>query len=329
VERLADEFETVDVFTANDRPDRRPGRIGQTLFFANHVVRYCKRYAQLRAVVNDYDALLVQRGVYAMGPGSVVRPIEQFRGRVVLDLDDALLAETPSMQGKGVVARWLYGPHQARRLLDRADEIVVSTEVLAAELPRTAARVTVLPTVPDVPSYQMAVDGGTAGLIGWAGTNGGLRYLDPLRSVLAELASEGVGRLRVVSSEPWSGPADFHRWSLEDEARLFAPFAVGIMPLPDTEYARAKAGYKLLQYMAAGVPVVASPVGVNTELVERSGAGLLARSPDEWDGALRLLLASPGTRSTMGRAGRAFVEDLADPAGQAAVLASLLGADDR
>jgi len=327
VDRLQDTFDSVDVFTANDRPDRHPGRMGQALFFVNHGVRYCSRYAQLHSIVDAYDALLVQRGAYAMGPGVVVRPIERFRGRVVLDLDDALLAETPSMQGRGAAARWLYGPQQARRLLERADEIVVSTEVLAAGLPPTGARVTVLPTVPDVQSYRMAEDGGTAGLIGWVGTNGGLRYLDPLRSVLSRLSADRVGRLRVVSSEAWSGPSEFQAWSLDDETRLFAEFAVGIMPLPDTEYARAKAGYKLLQYMAAGIPVVASPVGVNTELVERSGAGFLAGSPDEWDEALRLLLASPSTRSAMGRSGRAFVEELADPAGQAAVLASLLRGD--
>ena len=96
------------------------------------------------------------------------------------------------------------------------------------------------------------------------------------------------------------------------------------MPLPDTEYARAKAGFKLLQYMAAGVPVVASPVGINRDLVERSGAGFLADGPDEWEEALRTLLADPDLRERLGTSGRAFVMTYADLDDQADKIASLL-----
>jgi glycosyltransferase involved in cell wall biosynthesis len=96
------------------------------------------------------------------------------------------------------------------------------------------------------------------------------------------------------------------------------------MPLPDTPYTRAKAGFKLLQYMAAGVPVVASPVGVNVELVERSGAGFLADEPGAWDAVLRALAADPERRRAMGAAGRAFVEELVDLEAQADLLAALL-----
>ena len=96
------------------------------------------------------------------------------------------------------------------------------------------------------------------------------------------------------------------------------------MPLPDTAYTRAKAGFKLLQYMAAGLPVVASPVGVNSELIERSGAGLLAASPAEWDDALRTLASDHELRRSLGSAGRSFVEDYADVREQASLLAALL-----
>ena len=123
---------------------------------------------------------------------------------------------------------------------------------------------------------------------------------------------------------PWSGPSDFVRWREADEPELFAEFAVGIMPLPDTPYTRSKAGFKLLQYMAAGVPVVASPVGINGDLVLRSGGGLLAESPEEWETALRRLLEEPETRRRMGEAGRRFVGEYADLDAQADVLAGIL-----
>jgi hypothetical protein len=327
VERLAQRLGTVDLLVADDRPIRHPGRIGQIRYFAGHGRRYIDRYREIASLAPEYDALLVQRGLYALGPGTIVRTLERYDGRVVFDLDDNVYTETPAAQGKGPVAHWLYGSRQAVRILERSDAVVVSTDVLATQIRLAKQSVTVLPTVPDPSGYEQAADGGTPGLVGWAGTNGGLRYLDPLAPVFRRLADEGVGRLQVVSSTPWVGPSDFRLWRLEDEPHLFAPFAVGIMPLPDSEYARAKAGFKLLQYMAAGVPVVASPVGVNRELVERSGGGLLADSTDEWDSALRTLLSDQGLRRRMGGAGRQFVEGFADLDRQADVLAALLRGD--
>ena len=299
---LEKHVDTVDVFLAKDRPERRPGRTGQAVYFAEHAQRYVLRWSEITRRVTDYDAVLVQRGIYAIGPGAIVRPLEAFPGRVVYDLDDALLAETPSMQGKGAAAAWLYGPHQVRRLLGRADAIVVSTRTLAQGLPPTTAPVTVLPTVPDVSAYRRATGGGTPGLIGWAGTTGGLPYLDPLREVLRRLDESGTARLRVVSSAPWSGPSEFRPWRLDDEPTMFADFAVGIMPLPDTDYARAKAGYKLLQYMAAGVPVVATAAGAVPEVV---GDGAWLVSPGDGDAlAARLSDALAGGASVDALVGR-------------------------
>jgi len=105
---------------------------------------------------------------------------------------------------------------------------------------------------------------------------------------------------------------------------VFARFDVGVMPLIDSDYARAKAGFKLLQYMAAGLPVVASPVGVNTQLVPDSGAGVLADTPAAWERALRELAVDPELRARQGSRGRAFVESYADLGAQAERIAELL-----
>ncbi len=314
----------LQLLLANDRPVRHPGRIGQVRYFATHAWRYLRRYFELRRSLQGLDAVLVQRGVYAMGPGLVVRPLERFAGRVVLDLDDDLFSLTPSMEGKGRLARWIYGPQQAARLVRRADHIVVSTERLASALPKPHGPVVVLPTVPQVERYAVSISGGEDGLIGWAGTTGGLRYLDPLREVFTELSSMGQGHLRVVSSEPWNGPSEFVEWQQEDEHQMFANWAVGIMPLPNTEYAKAKAGYKLLQYMAAGVACIASPVGVNCEIISESGAGLLASTPEEWKQALLQLLGNRELRQSMGQAGREFVLRYSDPTRHADLLRQAL-----
>jgi glycosyltransferase involved in cell wall biosynthesis len=142
--------------------------------------------------------------------------------------------------------------------------------------------------------------------------------------VFGRLRADGDAELEVVSTYPWDGPARFRRWTIEEEVSVFARFDVGIMPLPDTPYTRAKAGFKLLQYMAAGLPVVASPIGINRDLVEQSGGGLLAATSAEWEEALRLLCGDPGLRARLGRKGRHFVERYADLDGQAATIARLL-----
>lgn len=325
VPRLRSIVGHVDVSTADDRVLRRPGRIGQLRYFATHAARYARRGVDVRRLLGGHQALLVQRGLYQLGPGVIVEALSGYRGRIVLDLDDAVFWPSPLLSRKGRAARWLYGPQQTRALLRRADHVIVSSGALAEMLPPWARPATVLPTVLDPTRYQTVEHRDERPvLVGWAGNAGGLGYLDPLAGVLERLAREGAARLEVVSSVPWRGAASFRPWTLETEASVFGEFAIGIMPLPDTPYTRAKAGFKLLQYMAAGLPIVASPVGVNVELVQRSGAGFLADRPSEWEQALRELAADPHLRLQMGRRGREFVERYADLNLHAHTLARLL-----
>jgi glycosyltransferase involved in cell wall biosynthesis len=97
-------------------------------------------------------------------------------------------------------------------------------------------------------------------------------------------------------------------WSEQTEVQSIANFDIGIMPLLDEPFARGKCGYKLIQYMACGLPVVASPVGVNSQIVEHGVNGFLADTPEQWEHALQTLLTDASLRQRMGQAGRAKVE---------------------
>jgi hypothetical protein len=96
-------------------------------------------------------------------------------------------------------------------------------------------------------------------------------------------------------------------WALATQVRDLSACAIGLAPLPDNRFTRGKCGFKIFQYFAAGLPVVASPVGVNRSLIERSGAGLLAETPQQWRAAVETLLADPARRRQMGDKGRQFV----------------------
>ena len=98
-------------------------------------------------------------------------------------------------------------------------------------------------------------------------------------------------------------------WSEASEISSLQTLDVGVMPLTDGLFERGKCGYKLIQYMACGLPVVASPVGVNKELVKHGVNGFLADSTEDWMQALKTLCNDPALRERMGAAGRRLVEE--------------------
>jgi hypothetical protein len=325
VPRLERRGVEVDVLIPREVEPHAGGRVNQAVYFARHALAYLALGATLRRDLGGYDAVLVQRGAYPMGPSWNVRALDRFHGRVVLDLDDNVFATSPRLATKRRAARWLYGPQQTRYLLERADSIIVSTEELARVLPGRTPDF-VLPTVPDIDGYPTVTH--TADLpiqVGWTGNAGNLMYLDALRDVFERLFREGLVTLEVMCSEPWDGPATFRRWSRSGEVDALSRYDVGIMPLPDTAYTRAKAGFKMLMYMGVGSAVLTSPVGINSDLINSSGAGVLCRSPAEWEAALRRLASDRETRERMGTRGQWFVRSYSDLETQADRLLAALG----
>ena len=125
------------------------------------------------------------------------------------------------------------------------------------------------------------------------------------------MCREGRARVRLVGSGPVDlpgVPVEVVGWREETEVDEIRGFDVGIMPLPDEPWARGKCGFKLIQYMACGLPVVASPVGVNAEIVEDGGNGFLARDAGEWVAALEWLKGDAALGGRLGKAGRRKVE---------------------
>jgi hypothetical protein len=308
---------------------RFDGSAGTAVLLAEHGLRYALRAHELRRLVGQCDTVFIQRGAYPVGSGALLSSLRGFDGRVIYDLDDAIFLPAPTLAHRSRAARWAYQDRQSLPLLERADAVIVSTAELDDALPGRRADI-VLPTIPDVWAYPTAVQDAAGPLrLGWIGSSGNLVYLDPLRKVLGRLARDGTAQLQVVSAAPWPGPSSFRQWSRESEAKVVAGFEVGIMPLPDSAYTRAKAGFKLLQYMAAGCAVIASPVGLNRWLVEESGAGLLANSPEEWEEAIRELAGDVERRATLGAQAQRFVRAFADREQHADILAALLKVDGR
>ncbi|MBL8919460.1 MAG: glycosyltransferase [Myxococcaceae bacterium] len=203
-----------------------------------------------------------------------------------------------------------------RQAVHLAHHVIAGNEHLATQ---TGApwKTSVIPTVVDTTRYQPAPARPSARelVIGWMGTASNFAYLrDVMPAVLRAIDQLPEARLRVVSNgllpEYASHPkVEQWRWSAERELMALQSFDVGLMPLLDTEQTRGKCGFKMLQYMACGVPVAASAVGANPGLFAGSNAGVLVPPGADWTRAvLDLARQPPEARQALGAAGRAHVE---------------------
>lgn len=176
-----------------------------------------------------------------------------------------------------------------------------------------AKHVELLPTVVDVDRYTRSEPGvgGEPFAIGWIGTPKTVPLLDEIAGPLAEVARLREVRIVTVGAPGWHAagvPVEPRTWSEASEVSEIASFDVGLMPLLDEPFERGKCGYKLIQYMACARPVVASPVGVNSEIVEHGFNGFLASSPEDWVTSLTTMIDDHQLARAMGARGRAKVE---------------------
>lgn len=293
--------------------ERAPGP-GRLLAKARYSLgRLLTRCAQARgASRGDADVVLVEQQLFPYLPAALELALWPRARRTIVELDDAI---------------YLTRGHRAKlqRLWARADLVIVGNRFLAEVVRPHARELAIIPTTVDVSRYdaawavqrerraQRAADAPLR--VGWVGLRYNFPSLQLLAEPLARLAATGLGvELRVISSAcPESGPEWgavqlVHRpWSAECEADEIGRCDVGVMPLPDSEWSRGKCALKLLQYMAAGVPVVASPVGVNADLLRHGDNGLLAGDARGWEAAFGQLAHDAELRARLGESGRLTV----------------------
>jgi glycosyltransferase involved in cell wall biosynthesis len=252
------------------------------------------------------DVLFVHRKTY---PPPFSYLLARSRRAFVFDMDDALDLPPPSHAAEeSELARYR---RNFESTIKDADLVLCGNAELAARVPhgRTAIVPTPIDTIRFAPGAVAAAHGPT---LGWVGHSDNLPYLAALAGPLRELARKHRAlKLVVVADKPIELPGvtvEYRQWRLEDEISCFGGFAAGLMPLDDTPWARAKCAFKALQYMALGIPAVASPVGMNRELIENGVNGFLPRDAADWLAALDALLTDANLARRIGASGRVTVE---------------------
>lgn len=272
---------------------------------------YVARIAALLSA-RQYDLLWIEKEALPWLPAWL--EIWLFRNvPFVLDFDDAVFHNYD--QHRLSVVRCVYGK-RLDKLMAKAACVVAGNGYLAQRAYEAGARkVELVPTVIDLDRYAVALNekalaAGSVLRVVWIGSPSTVRYVSLIADALKELAKRHAFELHVIGGAVQIDGVNVQTvtWSEATEVESIAACDIGIMPLPDSPFERGKCGYKLIQYMACGLPIVASPVGVNEEIVRQGQNGFLADTQEQWVAALAQLLSLSDLRLQMGQQGRRFVE---------------------
>jgi len=264
----------------------------------------------------DYDVIFVYREAFPLGPPLIEMALSRICGRALLyDFDDAIFLPNTSQANRMVT--FLKYPAKVRTIIRESKHVVAGNRYLAQYARRYTHRVTVIPSCVDttrfVPNTRSRKLDPERPLVGWIGSPTTVPYLLSLEDVLTRMAQDQPFTLRVSGAGrtlKFPGVVvDNVPWTLEQEVSLFNTCDVGVYPLWDDAWSRGKCGFKAIQFMACGVPVVAAAVGVNREIIEDGVNGFLASTETEWLEKLGWLLTDHALRKKLGQAARETVLD--------------------
>jgi glycosyltransferase involved in cell wall biosynthesis len=278
--------------------------------FLDFLSAYWRRIHALMSV-HQFDLVWIEKEALPWFPAWLERWL-LCRAPYVLDFDDAIFHNYD--QHPNAWVRRLYGL--------RIDCLMAGARLILAGNPYLAQRardagaqwVEIIPTVIDLNRYPIQfrpTKTDTSITIVWIGSPYTAKYLDIIQEPLARLGERYPLRLRIIGGTQRVIPkveVEVLAWSEFSEVADIQACDIGIMPLLDSPWERGKCGYKLIQYMACGLPVIASSVGINTDIIREDENGFLADSTEEWENALEKLIANAQLRQQMGQAGRQRVE---------------------
>lgn len=260
---------------------------------------------------HKYDIIYMQRELLPLGPPILERWLSSKGAKLIFDYDDAIFLSSPSKFNPWIDIWRDSGRIYAIFSCSRC--VVAGNTYLKESAQDWCEDVRVLHVAEDTSRFDGLGSFDTPGelVIGWLGSHSTEAYLTLIAPVLERVLARCPGtRLRVVGGGDFSlesRPVEHVTWQLETEAAELCNFDIGIMPLPIDEWSLGKSGGKARTYMAAGVPVVATAIGYNCELIENGVNGFLVESEDQWEQALVMLLEDASLRREIGAAAKAHI----------------------
>ena len=259
-----------------------------------------------------YDVVIIHRELFPIGPLILERILFWLNPNVIFDVDDAIWhpPSNPVHQ-----RRLFWSKQRVPKLLAASRAVVAGSAYLAQFARRYNDRVTIIPTPYDDLGERGNSTDPRKPVVVWIGNLGNAEYLLTILPVLEKLAQSCGFTLRLIGGDDVRHirsavvDIDYCRWRRDLEAKWLKESDIGIMPLADGEYERGKCAFKLVQYFSASLPVIASPVGMNCQVIRDGVNGFLASDDDQWYQTLRTLLNDPAQRREVGQRGhQTFLE---------------------
>ena len=266
------------------------------------------------ARANDYDIIFIFREALVTGSIKYEKLFSQSKAKLIFDFDDAIWNLDVSDANRRF--RFLKNPQKTGAIISLCDMVFAGNNYLAEYAGQFNKNVVVVPTTIDTDEYKPAKKSGSHEkiTIGWSGSLTTIKHFEfaiPFLKALKKKYGDAI-EIKVIGDENYvneelgiKGIA----WSRKNEVADLSTFDIGIMPLPDDEWAKGKCGLKGLQYMALEIPTLMSPVGVNAEIVQDGENGFLPETTSEWVAQIEKLISSPALRKKIGAKARRTVEE--------------------
>ncbi len=268
---------------------------------------YMMRRLSVLVTTNKFDLVVLEKEVIPFAPAFLEQLLNLMRVPYIVDYDDAIFHQYDCHTNP--IVRTILRKKIAV-VMRNARLVIAGNNYIAQYAQQVGAKqVEIIPTVIDIIKYSLR-ESKTNDVfrIVWIGSPSTYQHVEAILPALAKLCNSKlllIGAGKREFNQSW---IEVRSWSEMSEIKDIQSADVGIMPLPDTAWARGKCGFKLIQYMACGLPVVASPVGVNTDIVEHGKNGFLASSIEDWVSFLTKLRNDKILRTSMGKYGRKKVE---------------------
>lgn len=273
---------------------------------------YLKRIADLFRL-GRFDIVYVHLWVTPFGPPVFEWLFRKASRKLVYDIDDLVYLKNVESKAHPLVTL-IKGRKKPLFLMKAADHVITCTPYLDQFVKKFNTHTTDISSTIDTDKYQPKKDYSVPGkiTIGWSGSHSTSRYLHLLDDVFRDLAKSFSFRLLVMGDEHFSidgVEVEAIPWKESYEVEVISRFDIGVYPLPDEEWVLGKSGLKALQYMAAGIPTVATAIGTIFRIIEHEKNGFLVQTPEEWKRVLARLITDQDLRQSTGAAAAKTVEE--------------------
>ena len=299
-------------FLLNQKDDKEYYKHGNIISKADILIRsWNKRYKEIKRI-EKYDLLFIQRECFMLGTSFFERQFSK-HSKIIYDFDDAIWLKNVSEANKQF--SFLKNPDKIASIIKISQLVIAGNKYLASYAKNFNNNVKVIPTTIDTSNHHAARKkhkNKHTIVIGWTGSNTTLKYLFLLNDTIKKLNKDKKIEFVVISDKKpnldWMN-LKFIPWNKKTEIEDLLRIDIGVMPIPNTKWAKGKCGFKILQYQALGIPPIASPIGVNSAIIQDGENGFLANTTEEWVEKISLLIEDAELRNKMGKKGRQTVEE--------------------